>query len=109
MMLISDSFLDLADEVIFDSDPSKWHPRQLQTTIDEVHMGIDEPRQHNVPIEIHLIRVATLQLLNGVVGPDAEHAGGADCHGVGEGAGGVSGVDGGVGQYHVGEAGQRRP
>jgi hypothetical protein len=28
----------------------------------------------------------------------------ADGHGVGEGAGGVGGVDGGVGQHHVGEA-----
>jgi hypothetical protein len=47
--------------------------------------------------------------LNGVVGADAEHAAAADGHGGGERAGGVGGVDGGVGQYHVGEAAPRRP
>jgi hypothetical protein len=74
-----------------------------------VHMGVDEPRQHDVPAEIQLMRVATLQLLDGFVGPDAEHAPGADGHGAGERAGVVGGVDGGVGQDHVGEAAPRRP
>jgi hypothetical protein len=41
-------------------------------------------------------------------GPDAEHAAAADGHGVGEGSGGVHGVDGAVGQHHVGEAVPRR-
>ena len=46
--------------------------------------------------------------LDGLVGADAEHAAAADGHGVGERAGGVGGVDGGVGQDHVGEAVPRR-
>ena len=74
-----------------------------------MHMGVDEPRQHDVPAEIQLMRVATLELLDGFVGPDAEHAAGTDGHGAGEGAGGIGGVDGGVGQDHVGEAAPRRP
>jgi hypothetical protein len=47
--------------------------------------------------------------LDGLVGPDAEHAAATDGHGVGEGLGGVRGVDGAVGQHHVGEAVPRQP
>jgi hypothetical protein len=95
-------------------------------------MGVDEPRQHHVPTEIQLTSARALELLqathsiqgrvsdggrgrakrrrdlDGLVGPDAEHAAAADGHGVGEGSGGVRGVDGAVGQHHVGEAVPRR-
>jgi hypothetical protein len=55
------------------------------------------------------VAASTRHDLYGLIGPDAEHAASADGHGVGEVSGGVGGVDGGVGQYHVGEAGARRP
>jgi hypothetical protein len=35
----------------------------LQAAINEMHMGIYEPRQHNVPTEIQLICVASFQYL----------------------------------------------